>query len=128
MSYRRLQKYIDFKRYIDDYLNGEIDKNEILELLEILRRRYDRQHSALLEPLERDLNFYKKNQHWIDPLREAAIHFEDARDIIEEAIVHDEEEGIDEALEIFKEGNILLNDTMADLDDMLEQSPLLDIL
>lgn len=128
MVKQRLQKYLDFKGYVDEYLQGIIDKDEILEILEILRRRYDRQHSALLDPLEHNPKFYEENKSWIDPLREAAIKFEEARDTIEDAILHDDDDPISEALEVFKEGNRLLIETSMDIDDMLEHVPFLDIL
>jgi exonuclease VII small subunit len=116
-----LQKYQDFKGYLDEYFRGEISKDEILEILEILRERYERQHTDLLEWLERDPVFYKENLPWISTLREACFRFEEARDVIEETLLEDGDD-IDEALEAFKEGNRLLNEVAADLEETVERT------
>lgn len=116
-----LQKYQDFKGYLDEYFNGEISKDEILEILEILRERYDRQHTDLLEYLERDKVFYQENKAWIEQLREATIRFEEARDVIEEIILDDGDD-IEEALETFKEGNRILNQVAFDLEETVERA------
>lgn len=121
MSDFLLQKYQDFKGYLDEYFTGEISKDEILEILDTLRQRYERQHTELFEYLEGDKVFYEQNQTWIETLREAAIRFEEARDTIEEIIIDDGDD-VEDALESFKEGNRLLNSVALDLEESVERS------
>ncbi len=116
-----LRKYQDFKGYLDEYFNGEITKEEILEILETLRLRYERQHSDLFEWLERDPVFHDENLDWISVLREATSRFEEARDEIEEVILEDGDD-VEEALDSFREGNRLLNQVGDELEDSLERS------
>lgn len=116
-----LQKYQDFKGYLDEYFTGEITKEEILEILETLRLRYERQHTDLFEWLERDTTFYNENLDWISVLREATSRFEEARDDIEDVIMEDGED-VEEALDSFREGNRLLNQVSDELEDSLERS------
>lgn len=116
-----LQKYQDFKGYLDEYFNGDISKEEILEILEILRDRYERQHSDLFEYLERDADFYAQNANWIEQLREAATRFEEARDVIEETILDDGDD-VEDALETFREGNRILNQVSLDLEETVERA------
>jgi DNA replication initiation complex subunit (GINS family) len=116
-----LQKYQDFKGYLDEYFRGEISKDEILEILDILRERYERQHTDLLEWLERDADFYRENATWIETLRDAANRFEEARDSIEETILEDGDD-IEDALETFKEGNRLLLEVSFELEETVERA------
>ncbi len=116
-----LQKYQDFKGFLDDYFSGKISKEEILDILDFLRERYEKQHSELFEPLDRDPVFYQENASWIETLREAAQRFEEARDVIEETILDDGDD-IDDALESFKEGNRLLNQVYLDLEETVERA------
>ena len=116
-----LQKYQDFKGFLDEYFSGEISKDEILEILEILRLRYERQHTELFDYLERDPEFYRENSTWIETLRDAAVRFEEAREAIEETILEDGTD-IEDALDSFKEGNRLLNDVSFDLEETVERA------
>jgi hypothetical protein len=112
---------MDFKGYLDEYFNGEISKDEMLEILAMIREKYERQHSELFEFLEGNTVFYQENQSWIEVLREAVIRFEEAREVIEETILED---GVDveDALETFKEGNRLLNQVALDLEESVERA------
>ena len=116
-----LQKYQDFKGYLDEYFNGDISKEEILEILEILRDRYERQHVDLFEWLERDPVFYSENASWIELLRDATLRFEEARDVIEETILEDGDD-VEDALESFREGNRILNQVSLDLEETTERA------
>lgn len=119
-----LTKYRDFKGFLDEYLQGQISKDEILEILEILRDRYETQHTALFEHLEKDPDFHRENLSWINKLKRAADCFEDARDTIEDLILDDSDD-LEEALETFKEGNRLLNEVSLDLEEALERHTVL---
>ncbi len=121
-----LKKYRDFKNCLDEYFRGEMDKEDVLHFLESVRIRYEQQHSALLEPLDKN-SFYYENKEWIEILREAIEHFEEARDSIEEAILDDRDD-IDEALSIFREGNRLLLQVNMELEEMVERTSYHDIL
>ena len=103
-----------------------MDKEDVLHFLETVRIRYEKQHSALLEPLD-DNSFYYENKEWIEILRDAIEHFEEARDSIEEAILEDRDD-IDEALSIFREGNRLLLQVNIELEEMVERTTYHDIL
>lgn len=116
-----LQKYQDFKGFFDDYFSGKRSREEILDILDYLREKYDRQHRELLEPLDRDPDFYRENADWIETLREAVQRFEEARDVIEEIILEDGDD-IEEALDSFREGNRLLNQVYVDLEETVERT------
>lgn len=116
-----LQKYQDFKAFFDDYFHGKRSREEILDILDFLREKYERQHQALMDWLERDPIFYQENADWIEVLREAVQRFEEARDEIEEIILDDGDD-IDEALDSFKEGNRLLNKVYFELEETVERA------
>lgn len=127
MLSHNLKKYNDFKACLEEYFRGEMDKEDILHFLEGVRIRYEEQHTALLVPLDRDNAFYRENRDWIEVLRDAVSHFEEARDAIEEAILEDRDD-ISEALEIFREGNRLLMEVDLDLEEMVERTTYRDVL
>lgn len=116
-----LKKYTDFKNCLEEYLHGEMDKDDILHYLEQVRRRYDQEHTTLLENLERDPEFYLANKDWIETLRDALASFEEARDMIEDTI-REGSDDIGEALTIFREGNVLMNEVGMDLEEMVERT------
>lgn len=122
-----LKKYRDFKGYLDEYFRGDLDKDDILHFLEEVRIRYEKQHAALLAPLDKDQAFYSENQEWIEVLRDAVEHFEEARDAIEDAILEGRDD-IEEALEIFREGNRILLEVNMDLEEMVERTTYRDTL
>ena len=103
-----------------------MDKEEVLHFLETVRLRYEQQHTALLEPLDEN-SFYYENKEWIEILREAVEHFEEARDSIEDAILDDRHD-IEEALALFREGNRMLLQVNMDLEEMVERSTYRDVL
>ncbi len=122
-----LKKYRDFKNCLDEYFRGDLDKEDILHFLEEVRIRYEKHHAAILAPLDKDKTFYSENREWIEILRDAVAHFEEARDAIEDAILEDRDD-IEEALEIFREGNKMLLEVNMDLEEMVERTTYHDIL
>ena len=122
-----LKKYTDFKNCLEEYFRGEMDKDDILHYLESVQQRYDKEHATLLENLERNQTFYLDNKDWIETLRDAFANFEEARDIIEDAI-REGSDDISEALTIFREGNVLMNEVGMDLEEMVERTDFRQIL
>lgn len=122
-----LKKYRDFKGCLDEYFRGDMDKEDVLHFLEEVRARHEKQHAALLTPLDENNEFYDENREWVETLRDAVAHFEEARDAIEDAILEDRDD-IDEALEIFREGNRLLLEVNIDLEEMVERTTYRDVL
>ena len=121
MLSHNLKKYNDFKACLDEYFRGDMDKEDVLHYLETVRRRYDKEHTTVLENLERDNVFYRDNKDWIETLRDAFVNFEEARDMIEEAIREDSDD-INDALSMFREGNVLMNEVGLDLEEMVERT------
>ncbi len=121
MLSHNLKKYNDFKACLDEYFRGDMDKEDVLHYLETVRRRYDKEHTTVLENLERDNVFYQDNKDWIETLRDAFVNFEEARDMIEEAIREDSDD-INDALSMFREGNVLMNEVGLDLEEMVERT------
>lgn len=121
MLSHNLKKYNDFKACLDEYFRGDMDKEDVLHYLETVRRRYDKEHTKVLENLERDHVFYRDNKDWIETLRDAFVNFEEARDMIEEAIREDSDD-INDALSMFREGNVLMNEVGLDLEEMVERT------
>lgn len=116
-----LEKFQDFKDYIDGYLNEEYPKEEILLNLQQLAERYETQHAAVLRELEKDPEIVREHKAWIAKLRSAFNCFEDARDDVEEAIEDDNLELIEEALLTFKDGNKLLMEVHYELEELIER-------
>lgn len=116
-----LTKYHDFKACVEKYFNEEVSKDEMLDFLEFLRTHYEEQHSAILDHVTRNKTFHQENRTWIATLREAIQRFENARDAIEEIILDDSDD-IDEALELFKEGNQMLCQVDMELDEQVERT------
>lgn len=117
----QLEKYRDFKGYIDEYLNAEIPQEEILSILGSLEVLWEYRHAALFKNLESDPVLLQEQASLIKMLRSATKCFEDARDAVEEAIIEDRLDEIDEALEVFKEGNRLLMKAHYQLEEHLER-------
>lgn len=117
----QLEKFQDFKDYIDGYLNEEYPKEEILLNLRELGDLYERQHSAVLTELEKDKELVKEHKAWIAKLRTAFSCFEDARDDVEEAIEDDNMDLLEEAFMTFKDGNKLLLEVHYELEELIER-------
>lgn len=121
----KLFRYREFCIPFNAYRGGDLSREDFLQIILELRDIQNEQHEALLEQIDNDV-FLRESHHEIyESLREITTYFDEAIDITEDALngpVEYEEELFEEALEIFKKGNIMLSDAFYDLDEIWERS------
>lgn len=124
---KKLLRYHEFTIPFTAYRDGELEREDFLDIILELKEIQYQQHDSLLDSLEQDDDLRKKHPRLYEALTETVRHFDEAIEITEQALngdPEDEEEHFEIALETFKKGNLLLADAYYDLDEMMERSNL----
>lgn len=121
----RLFRYNEFSIPFAAYRGGGLSREDFLELIRELRDIQNEQHDRVLNTLEKDVALNRDHPHIVESMQEVVAHFDEAVDLTEQALmgpVAEEEELFDEALDIFKKGNLILADLFFDFDEIWERS------
>jgi hypothetical protein len=122
---KKLFRYKEFTIPFVVYREGELSREDFLQLVHELQDIQSEQHESLLTTLEENVNLQKNHRHIYESLKEVTLLFDEALDITEQALTGEPEEEDDlfeEAMETFKRGNLLLADAFYELDEMFERS------
>ena len=125
MLSKKLFRYKEFPIPFVVYREGELSREDFLQLVHELQDIQSEQHESLLTTLEENVNLQKNHRHIYESLKEVTLLFDEALDITEQALTGEPEEEDDlfeEAMETFKRGNLLLADAFYELDEMFERS------
>ena len=125
MLSKKLFRYKEFTIPFVVYREGELSREDFLQLVHELQDIQSEQHESLLTTLEENVNLQKNHRHIYESLKEVTLLFDEALDITEQALTGEPEEEDDlfeEAMETFKRGNLLLADAFYELDEMFERS------
>lgn len=121
----KLFRYREFSIPFAAYRGGDLSRDDFLEIILELRDIQNEQHTALLEQIEADTFLKEAHSEIYESLLEITTLFDEAIDITEDALTGDlefEEELFEEALETFRNGNLMLSDAFYDLDEIWERS------
>ncbi|MFA5505263.1 MAG: hypothetical protein WC314_06875 [Vulcanimicrobiota bacterium] len=122
---KKLFRYREFTIPFIVYREGELSRDDFLELVHELQELQNEQHDSLLSSLAENVNLRRRHPRIHESLKEVVLLFDEALDITEQALLGDpevEDEYFDEAMEIFKRGNLLLAECFYELDEMVERS------
>lgn len=122
---KKLFRYREFTIPFIVYREGELSRDDFLELVHELQEIQNEQHDSLLSSLAENVNLRRKHPRIYETLKDVVVLFDEALDITEQALLGDpdlEDEYFDEAMEIFKRGNLLLAECFYELDEMVERS------
>ncbi len=125
MLSKKLFRYKEFTIPFVVYREGELSREDFLQLVHELQDIQSEQHESLLTTLEENVDLQRKHPHIYESLKEVTLLFDEALDITEQALTGDPEEEEDlfeEAMETFKRGNLMLADAFYELDEMFERS------
>ena len=121
----KLFRYKEFSIPFAAYRGDDLSREDFLQIIREVRDLQNEQHEALLATVEEDFILTRDHPEVLQSIREVVNHFDEAVDIAEAALtgpLEEEEELFDDALEIFKKGNLLLSDAYYDIDDIWERS------
>lgn len=96
-----------------------------MEIIRELRDIQNEQHEKVLKTFESDVALNRDHPGIVESMQEVVAHFDEAVDIAEQGLtglLEEEEELLDESLETFKKGNLLLSDLFFDFDEIWERS------
>mgnify|MGYP007126011294 CR=1 FL=1 len=96
-----------------------------MEIIRELRDIQNEQHEKVLKTFESDVALNRDHPGIVESMQEVGAHFDEAVDIAEQGLtglLEEEEELLDESLETFKKGNLLLSDLFFDFDEIWERS------
>tara|TARA_Y100000815_G_C13129134_1_gene419879 strand:+ start:313 stop:708 length:396 start_codon:yes stop_codon:yes gene_type:complete len=122
---KKLFRYKEFTIPFVVYREGELSREDFLQLVHELQDIQSEQHESLLATLEENVELQRNHRQIYESLKEVTLLFDEALDITEQALTGDPEEEDDlfeEAMETFKRGNLLLADAFYELDEMFERS------
>ena len=125
MLSKKLFRYKEFTIPFVVYREGELSREDFLQLVHELQDIQNEQHESLLTTLDENVDLQKNHRHIYESLKEVTLLFDEALDITEQALTGDPEEEDDlfeEAMETFKRGNLILADCFYELDEMFERS------
>ncbi len=125
MLSKKLFRYKEFTIPFVVYREGELSREDFLQLVHELQDIQSEQHESLLATLEENVELQRNHRQIYESLKEVTLLFDEALDITEQALTGDPEEEDDlfeEAMETFKRGNLLLADAFYELDEMFERS------
>ncbi|MCA9777113.1 MAG: hypothetical protein KC800_10365 [Candidatus Eremiobacteraeota bacterium] len=125
MLSKKLFRYKEFTIPFVVYREGELSREDFLQLVYELQDIQNEQHESLLATLEENVDLQKNNRRMYESLKEVTMLFDEALDITEQALTGDPEEEDDlfeEAMETFKRGNLILADCFYELDEAFERS------
>jgi len=122
---KKLFRYKEFTIPFVVYREGELSREDFLQLVHELQDIQSEQHESLLATLEENVELQRNHRQIYESLKEVTLLFDEALDITEQALTGDPEEEDDlfeEAMETFKRGNLMLADAFYELDEMFERS------
>jgi len=122
---KKLFRYKEFTIPFVVYREGELSREDFLQLVHELQDIQSEQHESLLVTLEENVELQRNHRQIYESLKEVTLLFDEALDITEQALTGDPEEEDDlfeEAMETFKRGNLMLADAFYELDEMFERS------
>ena len=125
MLSKKLFRYKEFTIPFVVYREGELSREDFLQLVHELQDIQREQHESLLATLEENVELQRNHRQIYESLKEVTLLFDEALDITEQALTGDPEEEDDlfeEAMETFKRGNLMLADAFYELDEMFERS------
>lgn len=125
MLSKKLFRYKEFTIPFVVYREGELSREDFLQLVHELQDIQSEQHESLLATLEENVELQRNHRQIYESLKEVTLLFDEALDITEQALTGDPEEEDDlfeEAMETFKRGNLMLADAFYELDEMFERS------
>ena len=121
----KLFKFKEFSIPFAAYRGNDLSREDFLEIIRELRELQSEQHESLLATIEDDFILNRDHPQILESLREVIAHFDEAVDLTEVALtgpIEEEEKLFDDALEIFKKGNLILSEAFYDIDDIWERS------
>lgn len=121
----KLFRFREFSIPFAAYRGGELRREDFLEIIQELRDIQNDQHEKVLKTFEKDVALNRDHPQIMDSMQEVIACFDEAVDIAEQALtgpIGDEEDLLDESLETFKKGNLLLSDLFFDFDEIWERS------
>lgn len=122
---KKLFRYKEFTIPFVVYREGELSREDFLQLVRELQEIQHDQHDSLLETLDENVDLQRNNRNIYESLREVTELFDEALVITEQALTGDideEDDLFEEAMETFKRGNLMLADCYYELDEMFERS------
>ena len=120
----KLFRYREFTIPFVAYRAGDFSRDDFLELLAEVKALQGEQHQNLLDLLEEDVYLLENHHEIFDNLVEVTRLLDEAVEIAEEALLGPEEleeERLEESLETFKQGTLMLADAHYDLDEVWER-------
>ena len=121
----KLFRFKEFSIPFAAYRGDDLAREDFLEIIRELREIQNEQHESMLATIEEDFILNRDHPQVLESLREVIAHFDEAVDLTEIALtgpIEEEEELFDEALDIFKKGNLILSDAFYDIDEIWERS------
>ena len=109
------------------YREGELSREDFLQIIKELQELQREQHESLMESLDKDVDLKRNNPEIYENLKEATALFDEAIEVTMDALMGDEEDEDDQfedAMETFRRGNVLLADAHFALEEMSERSEL----
>lgn len=123
----KLFRYKEFTVPFIVYREGELSREDFLQITKELQDLQRQQHDSLMESLEKDKDLMRNRPEIYENLREATELFDEAIEITLHALLGDEEDEDDQfedAMDTFRRGNLLLADAHFALEEMSERSEL----
>ena len=123
----KLFRYKEFTVPFIVYREGELSREDFLQIIKELQDLQRQQHDSLMESLDKDVDLRRNNPEIYENLREATALFDEAIEITMDALMGDEEDEDDQfedAMDTFRRGNVLLADAHFSLEEMSERSEL----
>ncbi len=117
-----MPKYDQFATIIEAYKTDVIDDHDLEELLTILHEQYQEQHPEVLKLLRLDRDLMTNHRQIYVNVQKASANFEAALELADQASRDGNIELLDDALETFREGNVLLNDAVYEFEELMERS------
>jgi len=121
---KNLFRYHEFCIPFEAYKEGDLTRADFLAITRELKEIQADQHEALLDQIESDAFLRENHPGLYESLLDITRMFDEAIDITEHALTGPKEEENDffeDALDVFKRGNILLSEVFYDIDELWER-------
>jgi hypothetical protein len=122
---KKLFRYKEFTIPFVVYREGDLSREDFLQIVKELQDIQHEQHDSLMETLDDNVSLQRSNPKIYDALSQVTELFDEALVITEQALlgpIDQEDDLFEEAMETFKRGNMMLADCFYDLDEMWERS------